>query len=159
MILSLFASCSNNFENQNLDRMKMAIEIIPEDSNGGYSISWNDNLCSDFANDKRYLEKRPNELYCYILNEKNDTLGYYRGCSSPRQWTYFHTVDNTDSIIYLRYRVGINQFSSFLAEQTKDYIYKFNERNKKPIEFKPISLNINSALRKKKEIELIKVKN
>jgi hypothetical protein len=139
--------------------MKIDIEIIPETFDGGYSISWNDTLCSEFANDKHFLEKRPNELYCYIINSKNDTLGYYIGLSSPRQWTYFQTVDNTDSIIYLKFCVGINHFSSFLAEQSKEYIDKFNERNNERIEFKPIRLDINSTLRTKKEIELITIKN
>lgn len=140
----------------------MDIEIIPEDGQGGYSISWNDTLCFIFSKDvskgDRYTEKRPYELYCYILNSKNDTLGYYWGCSSPRQWTYFQTLDNTDSIIYLKYSIGINYFSSFLANQSKDYIDDFNNKEVWKNEFKPIKLNINSALRKKKEIELIREK-
>ena len=159
MILSIFNCCSNNPEKQKSYNMKMDIEIIPEDSKGGYSISWNDTLRSDFAKDDRYLEKRPYELYCYILNRKNDTLGYYIGCSSPRQWTYFQTSDNIDSMIYLKYSIGVNYFSSFLAEQSKEYIDNFNKRKIWEIKFKQIILNINSALRTKKKIELIQEKN
>ena len=139
--------------------MKMDIEIFPEDFNGGYSLSWKDTLCSNFADDKRYLEKRPYELNCYILNKNNDTLGYYIGLSSPRQWTYFQTKDSTDSMIYLNYSVRINHFSSFLAEQSKEYIDNFNNRHKEQIQFKSIALDINTALRKNKEIELINIKN
>jgi hypothetical protein len=140
--------------------MKMGIEIIPEFKNGGYSLSWNDTLYeSQFRNEVFFLENRPQELYCYILNNKNDTLGYYRGLSSPRQWTYFQTTENTDSIINLKFSVGTNHFSEFLSEQSKEYIEKFNGNNKERIDFKSVKVDLKTDLRKKMEIELINVKN
>ncbi len=140
--------------------MKMQIEIIPEFANGGYSLSWNDTLYqTQFRNDDFFLENRPQELYCYIFNNKKDTLGFYRGLSSPRQWTYFQTRENTDSIINLNFLVGTNHFSEFLFEQSKEYIEEFNENNRERIEFKPIKVDLKTDLRKKLNIELINIKN
>ena len=102
--------------------MKMEIEVHLEFEPRGYFISWNDTLCSEFKSDWNYLQNRPYELYCHILNQERDTLGYYRGLSSPRQFTYFKTKTNTDSIIDIEFSVGINHFSEFLAEQSEDYI-------------------------------------
>lgn len=140
--------------------MKMQIEIIPEFANGGYSLSWNDTLYqTQFRNDVFFLENRPQELYCYVFNNKKDTLGFYRGLSSPRQWTYFQTRENTDSIINLKFLVGTNHFSEFLFEQSQEYIEKFNENNRERIEFKPIKVDLKTGLRKKLDIELINIKN
>ncbi|WP_308993727.1 hypothetical protein QLS71_015165 [Mariniflexile litorale] len=66
--------------------MKIDVEIYLEFADGGYAISWNDKLCPEFKSDWNYLQKRPYELYCLILNKEKDTLGYYRGLSSPRQY-------------------------------------------------------------------------
>ncbi|WP_180268614.1 hypothetical protein [Maribacter sp. 6B07] len=138
----------------------MQIEIIPEFANGGYSLSWNDTLYqTQFRNDVFLLENRPQELYCYVFNNKKDTLGFYRGLSSPRQWTYFQTRENTDSIINLKFLVGTNHFSEFLFEQSQEYIEKFNENNRERIEFKPIKVDLKTDLRKKLDIELINIKN
>lgn len=156
-ILPLILSCSDEPQKLKVDRMKMDIEIVPEDHNGGYLISWNDSLCSEFGSDGDYLQKRPYELYCHIFSKEKDTLGYYRGLSSPRQFTYFQTKENTDSIIDLEFSIGINHFSEFLEEQSKDYIEKFNRLNKEQTLFKPIKLNLDTVIRKSIEIELIKI--
>ena len=158
-ILGILFGCADKPKKLEIDRMKMDIEIYLEFENGGYFISWNDTLCSEFKSDWNYLQKRPFELYCYIFNKKNDTLGYYRGLSSPRQFTYFQTIENTDSIIDLRFSVGINHFSEFLSEQSEGYIEKFNENFKKRIEFAPIEVDLKTELKKKIEIELINIKN
>jgi len=139
--------------------MKMEIEIYLEFEPDGYFISWNDTLCSEFITDWNYLEKRPYELYCHIFNKERDTLGYYRGLSSPRQFTYFRTGEETDSIIDLEFSVGINHFSEFLYEQSEDYINRFNENFEERIEFKSIRLDLKTDLKKKIEIELINKKN
>ena len=94
-----------------------------------------------------------------FFNKERDTLGYYRGLSSPRQFTYFQTKPNTDSIIDLEFSVGINHFSEFLAEQSEDYINSFNEKFEDRIEFKPVRLDLKTDLKKKMEIELINRKN
>lgn len=159
LILAVLFGCSDSREKLNIDRMKMDIEMYLEFEPGGYYISWNDTLCSEFNSDWNYLQKRPYELYCHIFNTKRDTLGYYRGLSSPRQFTYFQTKQNWDSIIDLEFSVGINHFSEFLAEQSEDYIESFNERFDERIEFKPVRVNLRTDLNKKKEIELINRKN
>uniref|UniRef100_UPI00404A8B04 hypothetical protein n=1 Tax=Flavobacterium sp. TaxID=239 RepID=UPI00404A8B04 len=142
----------------NIDRMKVDIEMYLEFEPGGYFISWNDTLCSEYKSDWNYLQKRPYELYCHIFNKERDTLGYYRGLSSPRQFTYFQTKPNTDSIIDLEFSVGINHFSEFLAEQSEEYINSFNEKFEERIEFKPIRVDLKTDLKKKLEIELVNKK-
>ena len=138
--------------------MKMDIEIYLEFEPDVYFISWNDTLCFEFKSDWNYLQKRPYELYCHIFNKENDTLGYYRGLSSPRQFTYFQTKKNTDSIIDLEFSVGINHFSEFLDEQSEEYINGFNEKFAERIEFKPIRVDLKTDLKKKIEIELVNKK-
>ncbi len=139
--------------------MKMEIEIIPEDFNGLYCVKWNDTLCSEFKSDWDYLQKRPYELNCYITNRNNDTLGYYGPMSFQQQIAYFKTIDNSDSIVNLNFKIGVNPFSTFLDKQSKGYIDKFNESNKEQTFFKSIQLDLNSVLKKEMEIELIKIKN
>lgn len=138
--------------------MKIEIEVYLEFEPDGYFISWNDTLCSEFNSNWNYLQKRPYELYCHIFNKERDTLGYYIGLSSPRQFTYFQTKQNTDSIIDLEFSVGINHFSVFLAEQSEDYIKRFNEMFEEKIEFKPIRVDLKTDLKKKIKIELINKK-
>jgi hypothetical protein len=154
VVLLTACSCSGKSEPHNEDKMMLDIEIIPEFPDGAYTLSWNDTLCASFSRDHRYLEKRPRELHCYILNSKGDTLGYYRGLSSPRQWTYFRTTDASDSVISLIFSIGVNQFSTFLSEQTDEYIDRFNQSIGNPTTFKTVMVNINSALHVKKKIEL-----
>ncbi|AXG71782.1 hypothetical protein KORDIASMS9_04040 [Kordia sp. SMS9] len=139
--------------------MKMEIEMYLEFEPGGYFISWNDTSCSEFKSSWNYLQKRPYELYCHIFNKERNTLGYYRGLSSLRQFAYFQTKPNTDSIIDLEFSIGINHFSEFLAEQSDDYINNFNEKFEEKIEFKPVRVDLKTDLKKKIEIELINRKN
>ena len=160
LIITLFIlfSCQQQPKKLDITRMKITVEIIPEFGNGGYALSWKDTLyAAQFPNKPSFLSKRPQELYCYILNEENDTLGYYRGLSSPRQFTYFQTTKNTDSIVNIRFSVGINHFSEFLAEQSEQYIAKFNENAKERIDFKPIRVNLKTDLNR--EIEFVLLNN
>ena len=159
LIFGVLFGCSDKPKKLQTNRMKMDIEIYLEFEPGGYVISWNDTLCSEFNSDWNYLQKRPYELYCHIFNKEKDTLGYYRGLSSPRQFTYFQTKENTDSIIDLEFSVGINHFSEFLAEQSEDYINSFNEKFAERMEFKPIRIDLKTDLKKKLEIELVNEKN
>ncbi|MFK7937478.1 MAG: hypothetical protein AB8G22_28440 [Saprospiraceae bacterium] len=163
-ILILFTilrvSCSENVkpEKLNVDKVNLKIEIIPEFGDNGYSISWNDTLCSEFKSKWNYLQLRPYELYCYITNNNNDTLGYYRGLSSPQQFTYFETKVREDSIIKVDFLVGINHFSEFLSEQTPKYINQFNENNKERIVFERVEFNLNKDVRKKMVLKLTRIK-
>ena len=137
----------------------MEIEIVPEDFNGGYSIAWNDSLCAKFISTaSNFLQQRPYELNCYITDRNNDTLGYYGPQSSQQQFAYFSTINKSDSIVNLNFKIGINPFSTFLENQSEEYIKKFIELNEKQIVFKPIQLKLSSEL-EKTEIELINIKN
>ena len=139
--------------------MKLEIEIVPEDFNGGYSISWNDSLCAEFiATEWDFLQKRPYELNCYITDRNNDTLGYYGPQSFQQQFAYFRTNEKSDSIVNLNFKIGINPFSTYLETKSKGYIEKFNKMNEKQTFFKTVELELKSKMQKK-EIELIKTKN
>lgn len=152
MIFSI--SCSKRPQQIDVNSLPITIEIIPEDTLGGYALVWNDTLCPEFSDSPRFLEERPYELYCYIINNQNDTLGKYTGLSSPRQFTYFQTKNTNDSLINLHFIVGINHFSRFLQRQPRSYIEQFNQNNKAPVVFNTIPLNINDGLRIKKDIFL-----
>lgn len=141
----------------NFESTPVTLEIIPEDQNGGYTLLWEDTLCSEFMKDERYLEKRPIELFVYILSQKKDTLGQYTGLSFPKQWTYFQTTSPQDSILELQFELGINHFSTYLNEQDSSYIEKFNTQFQHKMNFHPIQLNINQALRQKHTIRLINI--
>jgi len=159
LIFMLFFGCPKNPDVQKLsiDKMSLEVEVIPETTDGGYAISWKDTLCSAFNKPAwRYLEMRPYELYCYITTPNRDTLGYYRGLSSPRQFAYFQVKAIEDSIVNVKFLVGINHFSEFLGKQNQDYVDQFNKNNKERIEFEEVQLNLNKILRKKMRIELIK---
>ena len=157
--LALVFGCSSKPEKLAIDRMNIEIEIIPEDLEGGYSISWKDTLCSEFESDLDYLEKRPFELNCYITNKSNDTLGYYGPQSSQQQFAYFQCKDKLDSIINLNFKVNLNPFSTFLHSHDKSYIDNFIELNKEQIFFESIQMNLSSVLREKLEIELEKTRH
>jgi hypothetical protein len=134
-------NCTNKRQKEKIKQMKIEIEIIPESTSGNYSIAWNDTLCSEFKSELNYLQKRPYEIHCNILDKRNDTIGYYRGLSTPQQFTYFHTNYNADSIIYLWFSVGVNSFSEYNDSSN----VCFNE----PYEFKPIKIDLRTDLRKK----------
>jgi len=142
-ILLVLLGCVNEPKKPNIKQMKIGIKIIPENNSGAYAIHWNDTLGLKFNNQGtrlenrpqelhlyilNMLENRPQELHLYILNMENDTIGFYRGLSSPRQFAYFQTTKNKDSIIDLRFSMGVNHFSTFLAKQSRKYIEEFKNR-------------------------------
>lgn len=144
----LYSSCTDKPRKLVINQMKIEIEIIPESTNGSYSISWNDTLCSKFNSDWNYLQKRPYELYCHIFDNVKDTIGYYRGLSTPQRFTYFQTKNNTDSIIYLKFSIGINYFS--------ENIENSNVNSYEPIEFRAIKIDLRKNVKKKMDIVLIR---
>lgn len=126
----------------------ISVEIIPESNVGDYALVWKDTLGkADSKEAQTFLMNRTNELYCYILNNQQDTLGYYRGLSTPRQWTYFQTKTPKDSLVYLHFSVGINHFSTLLSKYTKKEIRQFNRINKRTVQFKPVIISLDTALR------------
>ena len=159
LILILMIGCNLNVESEKSTNNNMSIEfeVIPEFGNNKYVINWADTLGSKFESEWNYLQIRPLELNCYITNINEDTLGFYQGLSSPRQFTYFQTNTSKDSIINIDFSVGINHFSEFLFEQTSEYINEFNKNNLKKIKFNRIRLNLKSDLRKRVDIELVEI--
>jgi len=55
-VFGILIGCYNKPKRRNMNRMK--IEIVPEDFNSGYFISWNDLLCSELKFDWDYLQRR-----------------------------------------------------------------------------------------------------
>jgi hypothetical protein len=153
-VLLIGVSCSNRPYTIDEKNIPIQLEIIPEDGNGGYALLWNDSLCPSFLDSSQFLAERPYELYCFVTNSNNDTLGRYTGLSSPRQFTYFQVNPTTDSLINIPFRVGINHFSRYLQQQSKSYIRKFNQNNTLPVVFETVTLNLNDVKRKKLNIVL-----
>ena len=131
--------------------MQLKYEIIPEDYERNlYSVDWTDTLglSEGYLADKIF--ERPKEIWCFVINNENDTLGYYHGLSTPQTFCYFQT---TDSIITLNFMIGLNILPRKFEKDTtgaKEYF----ESNKTPVEFKPVKVNIKSDLRKEFEVEL-----
>ncbi len=126
----------------------ISLDIIPESNIGEYALVWKDTLGkADSKEAQTFLMDRRNELYCYILNNQQDTLGYYRGLSNPRQWTYFQTKTTTDSLVYLYFSVGVNHFSTLLSKSTKKEIRQYYRTNKRAVQFKPVIISLDTALR------------
>jgi len=142
-------------EKLNIQKMGLEVEIIPESPDGWYYISWKDTLGANY----KTIDNRPYELYCYIENFQKDTLGYYHGLSSPQQFAYFQIKEPTDSIVSVKFSVGINHFSQFLSKQNQTYIDQFNKNSLVRIEFKSKQFNLKQATRKKIRLELENINN
>lgn len=141
--LTAFTSCQS-VEKRNIGYKKqfsIIVEVVPE-GNHAYSISWKDTL----GKGEGYgLNNRPYEVWCFIKNNSGDTLGHYRGLSTPTNYTYFSTSDTTVKVAFM---IGPNIFS--------------DQREKKIspesiIKFDPVVLNLRSNLRNPFEIVLIKI--
>ena len=138
-------------------KMKLSFEVIPEDFERNlFYIEWNDTLglFEGYQGDK--LLKRPKEVWCIIVNNSKDTLGYYRGLSTPQTFAGFQS---TDTIVTLKFMIGLNFFSDkFESAKTKEGYEKaarvYSNNNKLPVVFEPIQINLKTDLRKKYNIEL-----
>ena len=146
-IFFILLSCKKEKTITEKVRTKIEYELVPEALNQ-YSVNWNDTLGKSEGYLPEKFLMRPKEIKCVITNDKNDTLGYYKGLSMAQSFAYFHT---TDSIVNLNFMIGLNMFSDkFQGEEGK----KYWESNRKIINFKPIRLSLKSSLRKKTEVEL-----
>jgi len=147
--LLIMVSCGKVQKSNNIEKIKLSFEIVPEDyKTKSYSIEWGDTLCKSKGYDDI---NRPMEIKCVIRNKKNDILGYYRGLSTPMTFTYFQTKD---TIIYVDFSIDCNAFSGTF--KTGEEVERYIKKNKLPIKFKSIELNINKDLRKKFSVELEK---
>ena len=139
IVLSIFISCRNVAAGRTKMRLKILLQVVPE-GDSSYSISWKDTL----GLSRGYtLSNRPAELWCY-LKSKNDTIGYYKGLSTPSDFTYFST---TDSIIKVSFILGYNIFSEKI-------ILDSIKSDEHLVHFEPIFINIKTDLRKDIDVVL-----
>ena len=165
LTLLFLTSCSNNQTKPYQTQMKIALEIIPEDTEGGYTLVWKDSvgqaikhLCPDTSY-FRFLRWRPFETHFTVTNRNNDTLGYYYGVSAPHDYLFFAVTDPSDSIIMLHPSIGGYFCSDYIFSQL-DTPFTLIEQEafyQKQIEghgkvFKPIEIDIRKILRKKTEM-------
>lgn len=132
-------------------KIQLKYEIFPEDYDRNlYYVDWTDSLglSEGYLPDK--ILKRPKEIWCFVTNNQNDTLGYYYGLSMAQTFCYFQT---TDSIVTLNFMIGLNMFPEKFENDTLG-AKAYWEANKTPIEFEPIEVNIKTDLRKEFEVEL-----
>ena len=127
LLITAFNRCSNDInEMSTLDSVELRVRIIPEDTIGGYVLEWDDGINPTGANEKDKFRIRPYELYCTITSSTSDTLAYYIGSSSPRNYLGFVVNPKDENEIFLQFQIGINHFSSYLEQQDEKYIEKFN---------------------------------
>lgn len=145
-LLTLFVILTYSCVDQKRSKLNLTFKISPESSDT-YIIQWYDTLgLSEGYTDIQSIRfiKRPKEIWCFITNIHNDTLGYYQGLSTANTFTYFNS---NDSIIILNFMVGLNPFSDY-------HINDANERKRYPIKFTPVKFNMNTELKRMIEVEL-----
>ena len=137
--MTAFISCQSidKTNTGNKEKLGITVEVVPE-GDSSYSISWKDTL----GKSKGYgLDERPSEVWCFIV-DNIDTVGHYRGLSTPTNYTYFLTKDTTVKVTFM---IGPNVFSKHGHK---------GARAEEVIEFNPIDLNLKSRVRKPVEFVL-----
>jgi hypothetical protein len=148
ILLSLSIGCSETEKTKEQIQLGINFIIVPENDIGGYHVEWKDTL----GLSQNYgTHQRPLELWCIVKNEENDTLGYYKGLSTPQRFTYFITQD---SIVYLEFKRAANFWSDMYHGKSEKENKKLWEKNAKIIDFDPVSVNIKKDLRKEFEVVL-----
>lgn len=125
-------------------KMQISFEVIPEDyALHLYNIVWEDTCgqSEGYGSDKI---KRPQEIWCFITNSHNDTLGYYYGMSTAQTFAAFQT---TDSIVTVQFITGFNFFSDRFRAPKEAIDYAFDHHL--PIAYQPLHINLKTDLRKK----------
>jgi hypothetical protein len=99
-------------EIKHLDLVELDLRIIPEDTVNRYVLEWDDTINPTGADEKYRLRVRPYELYCTVTSSTSDTLGYYIGSSSPRNYLGFVVNQMRDDEVFVQFHIGINHFST-----------------------------------------------
>lgn len=133
VLAALSCQNSNRSKNAKYESFKIEVKVVPE-GNNSYSITWNDTLGQS---DGYKIDERPFEVWCFIT-DKTDTVGYYKGRSTPSDYTYFSTTDTNVTATFL---IGPNVFSEQLSKSEKKIADTL-------VEFNSISLNLKDSLRK-----------
>ncbi len=140
MLLFLaFCACQFQGEVKN-QRMAISIKVYPEDfEKNFYAIEWEDTIGNYLGYNEMPKQDRPFEIWCFVTNNEGDTLGYYRGLSSPRQFCYFQSDDDS---VNIEFQIGPNPFSEelYLNESFKELIQKG------PIKCSPLKLKLEKTI-------------
>jgi hypothetical protein len=139
--LIALVSCNDTSDNKPADKeiLKIVVEVVPEDDSS-YCIRWKDTI----GQSRGYkLSNRPSEIWCFV-QDKNDTVGYYRGLSTPTDFTCFTT---RDTIVTATFMIGPNIFSEQGNRSEKTV-------QETAIEFNPVSINLKNGVRKPIELVL-----
>lgn len=123
----------------NKENLGIVVEVVPE-GDGSYSISWKDTVGQSAGYG---LRDRPSEVWCFIT-DNNDTVGHYRGLSTPANYTYFST---TDTAVNVTFMIGPNIFSEQMNQSTNRAVNTL-------VEFNPVTLSLKSRLRQPIEFVL-----
>jgi len=134
IVLTTLLGCHSVDRNssRNKENLRIVVEVVPE-GGSSYSISWKDTVgqSAGYA-----LKDRPFEVWCFI-KDNSDTVGHYRGLSTPTDYTYFST---TETAVKVTFMIGPNIFSEQINEST-------NRAAEKLVEFNPVTLSLKRRLR------------
>jgi len=151
LLFGFIISCSEKPTPKKIKELPIKFTIVPETNDGLYYVAWKDTLGQSNGYDQF---NRPIELWCIIRNQKNDTIGYYKGLSTAQKLAYFET---NDTIVTLEFKTGMNFFSEVYngsSEKRNKNLWDYNIQ--KMTDFKPIKLNILKELRQEQTIMLEK---
>jgi len=145
LLIGVIFSCNLNKK----DQIKIEIDFYPEDKE--YSIlEWKDTL-GKHLNLEFY--ERPIELCCTVLNQKTDTIGYYRGLSSsPKNYLYFK---HSDAIAFLHFKTEVNIFSEIFDGMKEKDFQNYILENKIGTEYQPIKIILKDNPRQNFKTQLI----
>ena len=150
-VVGLNTSCSSNQPPKKIDELPIKFTIIPENNSGLYYVEWKDTLGQAEGYNQM---NRPIELWCIIKNQNKDTIGYYKGLSTPQKLAYFETKD---TVITLEFKTGLNLFTEISYAQTEEKNKSLWDLNvEKMTDFKPIKINIEKKLRQEQQTILEK---
>ena len=140
---------------EGIDQKSLRIRIIPEDTLGGYVLEWDDGIQHTKASERDLLITRPYEIHCYVLNSSFDTLGYYVGSSSPRQYAYFFNKKINENIVLIKFRFGLNAFSSYFDNIDQDKLEKAICAAEHLPKYKEVIVDLNKNTRNWSTVDLI----
>ena len=157
--VSVLISCKHNQDIcdsiDSANRDSIYFRMIPEDTLGGYVLEWDDDVNPAEASEKNLLANRPYETHCYILSSSFDTLGYYIGSSSPRQFAYFVTNQTDNRPILIKFRVGLNPFSSYFDSIDQNNLNCLLHRERSLPTYKAVVADLDEKTRNWSKIKLI----
>lgn len=149
-ILSIFIISCTNTKKERI-QIKFKYEIINEDIDKNlFYINWKDTLGLNEGYTPNSINEKTKELWCYITNKQNDTLGYYKGLSTSQTGTFFQSKD---SLIILNFKIGPTMFPEKFKNDTTGMKAYF-KKNKLPIELKPFEFNLKNNVNKEFEVTL-----